>query len=315
MHGFTLLSDKTLERPMHHHKRDWHKYNKQLVNRGKINFWVTPQIFKQCKSKTSKKNGRPFVYGNELIKSMSFIRFKFHLSLRETEGFFLSLLHLMHALSRVPCYTQLCRRMRNLCLPKELLDKKQVTDIVLDTTGLKVYGEGEWRAQKYGGKKRWKKLHLVMDPKSGKLLLAEVSGEHVHDTTYLEAALQRANSKKGNVLIDGIADSGRCYRLAEKYNKHLLTPPKQGAVLRKEEGYEKRNEAVRIIRGLGGDQLAKSIWGKLVGYNRRVIVESMMARWKRLYGGTLKSLCEERKQVEVTLKALMINKMIDSRAT
>jgi hypothetical protein len=131
---------------------------------------------------------------------------------------------------------------------------------------------------------------------------------------YLEHALRKANKKKGKVLIDGIADSRRCYQLAGKYNKHLLTPPKKGAVLRKEEGYEKRNEAVRVVRGLGGDQMAKSIWGKLVGYNRRVIAESMMARWKRLYGGNLRSYCEERKKVEVTIKALMINKMIDGQA-
>jgi len=299
---------------MHHHKRDWHNYNKHLVNRGKINFWVRPQVFKEWRAKKSKKNGHPFVYGNEIIKSMSYIRFKFHLSLRETEGFFKSLIEIMKTLRTVPCYTQLCRRMKKLSLPQELLNKRGVTDIILDTTGLKAYGEGEWRAEKYGGKKSWRKLHLVLDPASGKLLLAEISQEHVHDTAYLEQALQKANGKKGKVLIDGIADSRRCYELAGKYNKELLTPPKKGAVLRKERGYEKRNETVRIVRGLGGDRIAKSIWGKLVGYNRRVIVESMMARWKGLYGGSLRSRCEERKRVEVTIKALMINEMIDAKA-
>lgn len=313
MHGFTLLGDETLRRPMHHHKRDWHKYNKELVNRGKINFWVSPQVFKES-TKKEKKNGHPFVYSNEIIEAMCYIRFKFHLSLRETEGFFISLVEILKMLRTVPCYTQLCRRMKKLCLSKALLDKRKVTDIVLDTTGLKAYGEGEWRAEKYGGKKCWRKLHLALDPKSGKLLLAEVSQEHVHDTRYLEHALERVSKKKGKVLIDGIADNLRCYELADRYNKHLLTPPKKGAVLRKEKGYEKRNEAVRVVRGLGGDRLAKSIWGKLVGYNRRVIAESMMARWKRLYGGNLRSHCEERKKIEVGIKAMMINKMIDGKA-
>jgi Transposase DDE domain len=314
MHGSTLLSVKTLERPMHSQKRDWKKYNKQLVNRGKINFWVKPEVFKEWKAEKKKKNGPPFVYGDKIIKAMSYIRFKFHLSLRETEGFFLSLVMMMNILHKVPCYTQLCRRMKTLSLPKELLERKKVTDIVLDTTGLKAYGEGEWRAEKYGGKKSWKKLHLVLDAGSGKLTLAEVTQEHVHDTTYLEQALERTNRRKGKVLIDGIADSVRCYRMAEKHNKHLLTPPKKGAVLRKEPGYEKRNEAVKIVRGLGGDLLAKSLWGKLVGYNHRVVIESMMSRWKRLYGGNLKSHCGIRQRVEVTIKALMINAMIDAYA-
>ena len=297
---------------MHHHKRDWSKYNKELINRGKINFWIKPRVFKEWEAKKRKKNGHPLVYGDELIKTMSYIRFKFHLSLRETEGFFLSLIQLMQPLRKVPCYTQLCRRMKKLCLPGELLDKRQVTDIVLDTTGLKAYGEGEWRAEKYGGKKCWRKLHLALDPASGKLLLAEVSQEHAHDTTYLEQALKKTNTRKGKVLIDGIADSFKCYELAKKYKKHLLTPPKRGAVYRQEPGYEKRNEALRIIQGLGGDNIAKSIWSKLTGYNRRVLAESMMARWKKLYGGVLRSHCEKRKRVEVMLKAMMINDMIDA---
>jgi hypothetical protein len=204
--------------------------------------------------------------------------------------------------------------MKKLKLPEELVDKNKVTDIVLDTTGLKVYGEGEWRAEKYGGRKAWRKLHLAMDLKSGKITIAEISEEYVHDTTNLEKALQKANGRKGKVLIDGIADSRKCYELAKKYKKDLLTPPKKGAVYRKESGYEKRNEAVGIIESLGGDKLAKSIWSKLTGYNRRVLIESMISRWKRVYGGDLKSRCEMRKEVEVKLKALMINEMIDAKA-
>jgi hypothetical protein len=140
----------------------------------------------------------------------------------------------------------------------------------------------------------------------GENSIAEVTDEYKHDTTYLEKALKEGNSKKGKIVIDGIADSRRCYELAQKHNKELITPPKRGAVLRK----EKRNEAVKMIRGLGGDELARSIWGKLVGYNRRVGIESMIARWKGLYGGDLKSRTEERIIKEVKIKAMMINEMI-----
>jgi hypothetical protein len=205
--------------------------------------------------------------------------------------------------------------MKYVGLAKELLSKKKrVTDIVLDTTGLKIFGEGEWRAEKYGGRKSWKKLHLAMDPESGKLVLAEITDEHVHDTTYLESALKRANGQKGKVLIDGIADGKKYYEMAERHNKVLLTPPKARAVIRKEKGYEKRNEAIKVIRGLGNDRLARSIWSKLVGYNRRVIVESLVSRWKRLHGSDLKSRCERNQKVEVHLKSMMINQMIDGHA-
>jgi hypothetical protein len=85
-------------------------------------------------------------------------------------------------------------------------------------------------------------------------------------------------------------------------------------ILRPEEELQRRNDAVRIIRGFGNDQVARSIWSKLVGYSQRSIVESMISRWKRTYGGSLKSRCDQRKKVEVRLKAEMINQMIDAAA-
>lgn len=294
-----------------YHRRDWSKYNRELINRGKINFWITPQALANWSAKKEKKNGHPFVYGDEWIKTMSFIRFKFRLSLRETEGFFCSLVSLLTNLFKVPCYTQICRRMKTLSLPSEILEKRNVTDIVIDTTGLKVHGAGEWRAKKYGSKKRWKKLHLAIDPHNGKLVLAEITDEYVHDTHYLEKSLQKMNRRRGRVLFDGIADSKRCYELAQKYNKTLITPPKSGAVIRKEKAYKPRNEAIRIIAGLGGDNQAKSLWGKLLGYNRRVLVEGMISRWKQLFSGGLKSHCEVRRKIEIELKAQMINSLID----
>ena len=191
---------------------------------------------------------------------------------------FLSLMTIKKSCHKVPCYTQICRRMKKLQLPTELLNKQEVTDIVLDTTGLKAYGEGEWRVEKYGGKKSWRKLHLVLDLQSRKLILAEATQEHVHDTSYLKKALKKSNHKKRKLLIDGIGDSYRCYELAKKYKKQLLTLPTKRAVY------------------------------------RRVIAESMMTRWKKLYGEVLKSHCEERKRIEVTLKAIMINEMIETQA-
>lgn len=295
------------------HKRDWHNYNKHLVNRGKINFWIKSDVLKPWKNK-QKKKGRPFLYSDDLIKAMAYIRFKFKISLRETEGFFRSLVKERGGVVKIPCYTQVCRRIKSLRLPAALLAKSNVTDIVLDTTGLKIYGEGEWRSTRYGSKKGWKKLHIAIDARSGKLILAEITHEHVHDTACLEKVLLRANRRKGHLLIDGIADNLKSYTLAQKHNKKLLTPPKRGAVLRKEKEFEGRNEAIKAIQGLGNDRLARSIWGKLTGYSRRVVVESMMARWKKVLGADLKSRCQQRRKNEVQIKAMMINAMIDGHA-
>ena len=92
------------------HKRDWIQYNRQLVNRGKINFWIAPEIFKNWNASKEGRACRSLLYSDELIHTMCDIRFKFHLSLRETEGFFVSLIALMKEIVKeVPCYTQFCR--------------------------------------------------------------------------------------------------------------------------------------------------------------------------------------------------------------
>ena len=228
------------------HKRDWKQYNKQLINRGNLNFWVTKKALKFWLGKKSKKNGRPLTYSNEAIEAMLILRFKYQLPLREMEGLFHCLAKWMN-IPRVPSYTQVCRMMQSILLPKNLVNKKSVTDLVMDATGLKVYGEGEWCAKRYGGKSKWVKLHLAIDAKTGKLILAEVSDEYTHDTAYLEKALSKCNQKKGTVLFDGIADSKKCYEKCQNHNKNLLTPPNRRAILRKELIYEKRNEAIRAI--------------------------------------------------------------------
>ncbi len=93
---------------------------------------------------SQKKAGRPFIYSDEAIKARLIVRFKYQLPLRELDGLFQFLAQLMD----IP-NTQVCRRMRSIQLPEELMNKKKVTDLVLDTTGLKIYGEEEWCTKRY----------------------------------------------------------------------------------------------------------------------------------------------------------------------
>ena len=263
-------------------------------------------------AKKRKKAGRPFTYSDEAIKAMLIVRFKYQLPLRELEGLFHFLSKLMR-IHRIPSYTQVCRRMRSIELPEELVDRRGVTDLVLDTTGLKIYGEGEWCAKRYGGKSKWVKLHVGIDQKSGKLTLAEVTKDSSHDTSCLEKALKTSNKRKSKILFDGIADSKKCYAACAARNKQLLTPPNRRAILRQEPEYGLRNEALRLIKGLGGDELARTLWAKLTGYSRRSEIESTISSWKRLLGSNLKSKSLEKIKKEVKIKALIYNEMIDQR--
>ena len=123
-----------------HHGREWTHSNKQLVNRGKLDFWI--DLKSPWYATKLKKNGRPFTCADGSILAMRYLRFKFHLSLRELKGFLLSIFALSRRAKKVPCYTQVCRKMKALCLPAKLLEKKGVADIALDTTGLKSLWSG-----------------------------------------------------------------------------------------------------------------------------------------------------------------------------
>jgi len=219
------------------------------------------KTLKFWKAKKKVKAGRLFTYSDEAIQAMLVVRLKYQLSLRELEGLFQFLAKLL-GIPQIPSYTQICRRMRSIKLPENLIDRRGVTNLVFDATGLKIHGEGEWCAKRYGGKAKWMKLHIGIEQKNGKLAFTEVTEEQTHDTALLEKALKRCNRRKGKVLFDGIADSKRCYEVCKRHNKELLSPPSRKAVLRKEPEYCLRNDALRIIKGLGGDELARTNLGE-----------------------------------------------------
>lgn len=308
--GYSLIAKKG-ESPMSHKNRDWSKYNKSLVNRGNIFLWVSPEVLTAWRAKKKKhKLGRPFKFSDTAITTAATLRYVFNLSLRACQGFLGALFKMLKIELDIPCYTQICKRMKKIELPRYFLEKKKVEHIVIDCTGLKVFGEGEWKVKKHGASKHrtWKKLHLAVDEKTQEIIFVDLSSEYVHDTKFVPEIMEHRKGLK-RVLMDGIADSGSLYRQAIESGVDLLTPPQKNARKRKEPWFQTRNKRILEIQGLGGDQLARSIWAKLTGYNRRVTVESAIARWKKLFGPFLKSRTWENQRREVSLKSLIINEI------
>lgn len=296
---------------MSHRKRDWSNYNKSLVNRGSLTLWISPEALKTWKAKKTKgKQGRPFQYSDNAILTASTIRHVFKLGLRASEGFLRSIFRLLKSPLKVPCYTQICKRSKRISLPKHLLEGKTVKHVVVDATGLKVYGEGEWKVKKHGADKRrqWRKLHLAIDEDTQEVVFADITTEHVPDTNFIPDILKKRKGVK-RVLMDGAADSSALYKLCWLQGIDLLTPPQKNARKRQEPWLVKRNDRLLEILGLGGDKLAKSLWGKLIGYSKRATVESAIARWKKLFGQHLTGRLMDTQRLEVILKSLIMNKM------
>lgn len=290
-------------------KRNWTQYNRSLVNRGRITLWISEEAISSWHAaRTPRKKGRPFTFSDSAIIAALTIRFVFRLSLRATEGMINSLLEMLDLPMKAPGYTAICKRMKSLEIPARL-KKGAVRTLVLDSSGLKVFGEGEWKVKKHGAGKRrqWKKIHIAMDARTQEIVFSEVTDANRGDTIFFNDWVKGRSLRA--VLMDGAADTSKCYQHADKVGVELITPPQKNAVLREEPWMEKRNTAIKQILGLGGDKIAREIWGLATGYSRRALVEGVFSRWKRILGSNFSSRTGERQRCECYIKSLILNKM------
>ena len=191
-----------------------------------------------------------------------------------------------------------------------------IKSIVFDSTGLKVYGEGEWKTRQHGVSKRrtWRKLHLGVDPDSHYILACETTsnGRGSGDAEVGERLMRKIPKRTSKVFGDGAYDGIEFRRSVERIGAEVIVPPPRDAVLHEDTedaAMIKRNNAVKEICGLGGDDQARKIWKHLKGYHRRSLAETAMYRIKQLTGGKLRSREWERQNVEGDIKCLAVNMM------
>ncbi len=206
----------------------------------------------------------------------------FSLTLRATLGLLDSLFALMNVPMRVPDYSCVSKRASTVKVAYWQPSKGRVTDLVIDSTGLKVFDEGEWKVRKHGAEKRrvWRKLHLAVDLVTNDIVAAEVSLENVHDAEVLPTLLNPLRRKLGRIYADGAYDSKASHQLITRKEATACIPPRKSAGLWKK-GHS-RSDAVLVMRKEG---LAH--WKKMSGYHRRSLAETAMYRFKQLLAGKL----------------------------
>ena len=294
--------------------RNWRQYNKSLVQRGSITIWFSEDsIDKWSAEKEKGKKGRPFTYSDDALLTALVIRSVFHLPLRALEGFLQSIVFLMGVKLVIPCYTQISRRAKSLGEELAKLSNKSVKDLVIDSTGLKVYGEGEWKVRKHGiGKRRtWRKLHLAVDPISHAIILESLTENSVADCEVLPDILDKAPDSVKRYYGDGAYDTNGCYRSCHSNGIEPIVPPQKNAVYRENAPphMDDRNHSILEILGLGGDDNARKLWKRLKKYHLRSLSETAMFRFKTLFGGDLKSKNLNTQQAEVKAKCIALNTM------
>jgi len=300
-----------------YHIRNWKEYNTALVNRGSVTVWFAEEVRHGwlMPERTGARGASPR-YSDLAIACVLTLGLVYQLPLRQQQGFAQSLLGLLRLNLPVPDYTTLCRRRHSLSVDVPAscsLRRREGVHVVVDSTGLKIYGEGEWKVRLHGASKRrtWRKLHLAVDEASGEILSAELTEASVSDGERLPTLLdqaQKSGVKMGQVSADGAYDSWSCHEAIAKHEARAAIPPRSGSKIKQHGNSKKprlsRDECLRQIRKVG-----EAIWKIESGYHRRSLVETAMYRQKQIFGEGLNARLLVSQKVEAFLRCVALNKM------
>jgi hypothetical protein len=289
--------------------RNWKQYNDALVNRGSLTLWVDRDTLRAWKYQGPARRGAQFEYSDLAIEGLLTLRAVYHLTLRATEGFARSLFGLMGADLPVPDYSTLCRRAATvrITLPKRASGPLH---LVIDSTGLKVYGEGEWKVRQHGYSRRrtWLKLHLAVDPESHEIQAAMVTEPGVTDAEMVPPLLEQVDNTVESAAADGAYDRRSVYEALDGRGARAVIPPRRDAKIQRHGNASgprlARDENLRRIRKIG-----RPAWKAESGYHERSLAETTMFRMKTIFGDGVSSRTPARQATEAGVRCRALNIM------
>ena len=285
--------------------RNWQQYNKALVQRGSLTLWIdTRSTQTWLDSERPARKGRRRTYTDAAILCALLLRETYHLPLRATQGLVSSVLSLMQVRLPAMHYSTLSRRARRLEL--SLAAPQKIHHLVIDSTGLKLYGEGEWKVRVHGADKRrtWRKLHLAMDAERWQITSMIITDKDELDRHVLPPLLKQHRGEVLAVCADGAYDFEQCYKAIKGGAAVPLIPPRSDAVVRGKSPFEHRDVNVQEIKKLG-----RKGWKLKSGYHKRSLVECAFFRLKTIFSEKLKARLRETQQIEAELRCLALNRM------
>jgi Transposase DDE domain len=290
---------------------NWAAYDAGLRARGSLTVWFTAEAIEGWRAEARSGRGGQPKYSALAIATVLTLRAVFRLALRQTEGLIGSILQLLGLDLAVPDHSTLSRRAETLEVPRPKAGSQPV-HLLVDSTGLRLCGPGEWLEEKHGSKRRraWKVLHLATDADTGHVVASVRTDRDADDGSQVGPLLDRVDGSVTSFIGDGAYDRDDVY--AEVAARHpdaaVVVPPRSSAVpsAAAETEPTQRDAHLRCIvqRGRMG-------WQRASGYNWRALVEADISRWKRVIGDGLRSQTEGRQATEVAIAANVLNRMLD----
>jgi Transposase DDE domain len=289
--------------------RNWHDYNEALVRRGSLDMWISKEAMQKWYAEPTHQQGAQQVYSDLAITTGLTIQKLFRLPLRAVEGFVGSVFRMTNISLDVPDYSTLSRRSDGLTVLLATR-KKEKTILIVDGSGAKVFGEGEWKVRQHGISKRrtWKKIHIAID-EDGEIRAEEMTDNATHDSEVVNDLFSQEEAKIEAFVGDGAFDTEGVYTACQNRNiPKILVPPRHGATIwqhgNRHVSAHPRDENLRTIREKG-----RKRWKIDSGYHIRSGVENTFFRWKTIFGGRLRSRVEARQRTEVRIVAAALNRM------
>lgn len=281
------------------------------MQRGSLTFWLSDDFEQVWLYAGEKQRGSQFEYSEKAIEIILTIKEVFHLTNRGVEGFVRSVFAMLNLNLPVPDHTTLSKRGKTFRakLPKKTNGSM---NLVLDSTGLKIYGEGEWKVRKHGYSRRrtWRKLHVGANPDNGEIQVVVLTENSVSDDAIVTDMLAQIEQTLLSCAADGAYDKRKVYDALNAHSPEveILIPPRKNAHIwqhgNSKEERLKRDENLRYIRKHGRQQ-----WKDDSGYHIRSLAETIMFRLKTIFDDKLSARLLETQTTQALIRCLALNKM------
>ena len=265
--------------PKTYRTTNWSSYNQALIKRGNISIWFDPKA--QWYAQPQGKHGRNQIYSDTAIQCCLMIKSLFRLSLRMVTGFTQSLIKLCGLDWTAPDYTTLCRRQKTIDIAISYQKSRDGLHLLVDSTGLKFLGEGEWKRKKHQPEyhRQWRKLHIGIDAETLQIRAVQLTTNNVSDSQVLGDLLDQIppDERIDSVYTDGAYDTKCCRKVISDRQAHAVIPPRKNAKPWKDSKISsiEQNELLQTVKHLG-----RTLWKKWSGYHHRSLVETKMGEFK-----------------------------------
>ena len=286
---------------------NWAEYDAALRGRGSLTVWFTDAAVAAWEAEPRATRGGQPRYSKLAITTALTLRAVFRLALRQTEGLIGSIMALLGLDLAVPDHSTMCRRAEMLEMPRPQPGTRPV-HLLVDSTGLKLCGAGEWLVEKHGSRTRrsWRKLHIGVDTDTGRIVASSLTASDVDDASQVGPLLDQVTDPIASFTADGAYDQDGVYgEVAARHPEAaVVVPPRSSATAGT--APTRRDQHLRTIAERG-----RMGWQKVSGYNWRALVEADISRFKRVVGGALRSHTDGRRATEVAVAVSVLNRMLE----